>query len=141
LKTQEFHLTVFKIYFTKGINFNPKFSEELSSNTITLETNNTSLLIDSRFQNNQILLSHDSSKISTNCSFSSSSIVCQKVYFPFNPLSDIYFEYFTVLSNTLDLTKIKNGILVFSKLKVFNSTRNQQFDFYFSIGIFEWKQC
>jgi hypothetical protein len=115
LKTQEFHLTVFKIYFTKGINFNPKFAEELSSNSITLENNNTLLLIDSIFQNNQILLSHDTSKISTNCSFYNSSIVCQNVYFPFNPLYDIYFDYFTVLSNTLDLTKIKNGLLVFSK--------------------------
>jgi hypothetical protein len=104
------------IVFTR-IAFNPKYAELLSTNEIRLENIDSSpLLVDSKFQNNQLeLMSIQESTIKMNCSFKNSSIVCQKELFEYNTVFDIYFLNFILISNNIELTKIQSGLLIYSK--------------------------
>jgi hypothetical protein len=130
-------------HFKSEIIFNPKYAELISTSLIKLENNDSSpLLIDSRFQKNQISLINEQYSINMNCLFINSSIVCQKTLFASNPVNDIYFLNFKILSNNVEMSKIQSELLVYSKKEnIFKFKRKQHVNFNLSIGILFWKQC
>jgi hypothetical protein len=106
------------IKLTQEIRYNPKYSEINSIVDVVLENNQSiSLNLSTKYHSNKIDLVTSDGLIKFNCSIKNSGISCQKIIINENSPFDIYFLYFKILSQNVEMTRVQDGFLIYSKKK------------------------
>jgi hypothetical protein len=108
------------------IRYNPKFAEINSLTDIKLENGSNPLTLASMYHSNKFEMKIiEGTMIKFDYSIQNSSIVYKKNIIDSSTFSDIYFLYFMISSNNVELTKIHDPFLVYSKNPILMNSRKQ----------------